>query len=188
MEPIKKEYYQFSEKEIESINEINKSYPKIENLIFKFGTTGLRYNEKKLDRLFFRAGIMTSILSMSKNGLPMGIMVTGGDSKNKENGIKISSENGEMLSAEEEKYFEEIINSNNLKESIYLIFSKLKPVQGKNIIIIGIDNRESSKKFAQILIKGLKCVENCSYNLYNIIPCPSLYFLTLVNQMTFQKI
>ena len=46
MEPIKKEYYQFSEKEIESINEIDKSYPKIENLIFKFGTTSLRYNEK----------------------------------------------------------------------------------------------------------------------------------------------
>ena len=188
MESIKQDYYTLSEKEIESINEIDKIYPKIENIYFYYGANGFRYNEKYLDKLIFRAGIMTSILSMSKNGLPLGIMVTGGNDKNTYNGIKISSENGQVISTEEEKYYEEIINSNNLKETIKSIFSKLKPVQGKCIIIIGIDNRKSSKKFCDILIKGLQCVKNCTFNLYNIIPCPSLFFLTFINQMAFQKI
>ena len=58
----------------------------------------------------------------------------------------------------------------------------------KEFIVIGIDNRESSKKLSEILIKGLKCIDNCSFNFYDIIPSPSLYFLTFVNQMTFQKI
>ena len=188
MESIKQDYYTLSEKEIESINEIDKIYPKIENIYFYYGTNGFRYNEKYLDKLIFRAGIMTSLLSMSKNGLPLGIMITGGNDKNTYNGIKISSENGQVISTEEEKYYEEIINSNNLKETIKSIFSKLKPTQGKCIIIIGIDNRKSSKKFADILIKGLQCIKNCTFNLYNIIPCPSLFFLTLLNQMAFQKI
>ena len=188
MESIKQDYYTLSEKEIESINEIDKIYPKIENIYFYYGANGFRYNEKYLDKLIFRAGIMTSILSMSKNGLPMGIMITGDNYKNLYNEIKISSENGLIISKEEEKYYEELINSNNIKETIKSIFSKLKPIQGKCIIIIGIDNRKSSTKLCDILIKGLQCIKNCSFNLYNNTSCPNLYFLTLLNQMTFQKI
>ena len=187
MESNKKDNYQLTTKEIESINEIDRTLKKIENFTFNYSTIGFRYNENILDKLIFRAGIMASILSMSKGGLPIGIMITGGNNKSTDNGIKISSDNGEMIK-EEEKYFEEIINSQNLKDSINSIFSKLKPTQGKCIIIIGLDNRKSSKKFSEILIKGLKCINNCSFNLYNIIPCPNLFFLTLLNQMAFQKI
>ncbi len=50
-----------------------------------------------------------------------------------------------------------------------LTFSKLKPEQGKCIVIIGIDNTSYSKKISEILIKGLKCIENCSFNLYTAI-------------------
>lgn len=155
---------------------------------FRIKLSNFICDEKQLKNLVFRAGIITSIFSMSKNGLPMGIMITGGNNNNSFNGIKICSEKGEMLSNEEEEYFEEVINSNNIKESINTLFAKLKPKQGKCIIVIGIDNRESSKKLSEILIKGLKCIDNCSFNFYDIIPSPSLYFLTFVNQMTFQKI
>ena len=188
MESNKQDYYNLTIKEIDSINEIDKTLQKIDNFHFHYGTVGFRYNMKKLEKLIYRAGIMTSILSMSKDGLPMGIMITGGNNKNVDNGIKISSENGQMISNEEEKYFEELINSDNLKEALNSIFSKLKPKQGKCIIIIGLDNRKSSKKLSEILIKGLKCIDNCTFNLYNIIPSPNLCFLTLLNQMNFQKI
>ena len=79
MESNKQDYYKLSKKEIESINELDLSFPKIENFYFKLGTTGFRYKEKKLDKLIYRAGIMASILSMSKNGLPIGIMISGGN-------------------------------------------------------------------------------------------------------------
>ena len=188
MESNKQDYYKLSKKEIESINELDLSFPKIENFYFKYGDEGFRYKEKKLDKLFYRAGIMASILSMSKNGLPIGIMISGGNNNPDDNGIEISSEKGKNISLEEEKYFEEMINADNLKENINLVFSQLKPVQGKCIIVIGIDNHPSSQKFSDILIKGLKFIDNCSFNLYSIIPCPSLFFLTMINQMAFQKI
>ena len=188
MESNKEGNYKLSKKELDSLKEIDKTFPKIQNINIKFGKSGLCYDEKKLDNIVFRVGIISSILSMSKNGLPMGIMITGGYNKNSYNKIIISSEKGQILTIEEEQYFEELINSNNLIESINAILSKLKPSQGKSIIVIGIDNILSSKKLSEILIKGLKCIENCSFNLYNDIPFPSLFFLTFLNQMAFQKI
>ena len=188
MESNKDKYYKLSEKELNSICELDKTLENKGNNEFRIKLSNFICDEKQLKNLVFRAGIITSIFSMSKNGLPMGIMITGGNNNNSYNGIKICSEKGEMLSNEEEEYFEEVINSNNIKESINTLFAKLKPKQGKCIIVIGIDNRESSKKLSEILIKGLKCIDNCSFNFYDIIPSPSLYFLTFVNQMTFQKI
>ena len=188
MESNKDKYYKLSEKELNSICELDKTLENKGNNEFRIKLSNFICDEKQLKNLVFRAGIITSIFSMSKNGLPMGIMITGGNNNNSFNGIKICSEKGEMLSNEEEEYFEEVINSNNIKESINTLFAKLKPKQGKCIIVIGIDNRESSKKLSEILIKGLKCIDNCSFNFYDIIPSPSLYFLTFVNQMTFQKI
>ena len=188
MESNKDKYYKLSEKELNSICELDKTLENKGNNEFRIKLSNFICDEKQLKNLVFRAGIITSIFSMSKNGLPMGIMITGGNNNNSFNGIKICSEKGEMLSNEEEEYFEEVINSNNIKESINTLFAKLKPKQGKCIIVIGIDNRESSKKLSEILIKGLKCIDHCSFNFYDIIPSPSLYFLTFVNQMTFQKI
>ena len=188
MESNKDKYYKLSEKELNSICELDKAFENKGNNEFRIKLSNFICDEKQLKNLVFRAGIITSIFSMSKNGLPMGIMITGGNNNNSFDGIKICSEKGEMLSNEEEEYFEEVINSNNIKESINTLFAKLKPKQGKCIIVIGIDNRESSKKLSEILIKGLKCIDNCSFNFYDIIPSPSLYFLTFVNQMTFQKI
>ena len=188
MESNKEEYYKLSEKEINSLSELDKVYESKGNNEFRIKLSNFISDEKQLNKLVYRAGIMTSIFSMSKNGLPMGIMITGGNNNNLFNGIKICSEKGEMLSDEEEKYFEDIINSNNIKESLNILFEKLKPKQGKCIIVIGIDNRERSKKLSEILIKGLKCIDNCSFNFYDIVPSPSLYFLSFVNQMTFQKI
>mgnify|MGYP002625013393 CR=1 FL=1 len=188
MEANKEEYFKLSEKELDSINELDKAFAKKGNYECRIKFSNFFGDEKQLNNLVFRAGIITAILSMSKNGLPMGIMISGGDNSNSFNGIKISSEKGEMLSNEEEKYFEDAINSNILKESINSLFAKLKPKQGKCIIVIGRDSRENSKKLSEILIKGLKCIDNCSFNFYDIIPSPSLYFLTYVNQVTFQKI
>jgi len=188
MESNKEEYYKLSEKELNSITELDKTFVNKGNNEFRIKLSNSFCDEKQLNKLVYRAGIIASILSMSKSGLPMGIMITGGNNNNSFNGIKISSEKGEMLSNEEEEYFEEAINSNNIKDSINTLFAKLKPKQGKCIIIIGIDNRESSKKLSEILIKGLKCIDNCSFNFYDIVPSPNLCFLTFVNQMTFQKI
>ena len=95
---------------------------------------------------------MTSILNMSKNSLAIGIMILGGNNNPGDNGIEISSEKGKNISLEEEKYFEEMINADYLKENINIVFSQLKPVQGKCIIFIGIDIHPSSKKFLDILI------------------------------------
>ena len=190
MESIKQEYYKLSKKEIKSINEIDKTLPKNDNFNFRFDTNSSSlYDKKSLDKLIFRVGIMTSIISMSKNGTPMGIMITGYKNYlNADNLFIISSENGENLSIEEEKYYEDFININDIKESMELIFSKLKPEQGKCIVIVGIDNTSDSKKISEILIKGLKCIENCSFNLYTVIHSPCLSFITMLNQMAFQKI
>ena len=191
MESIKKEYYTLSKKEIDLIKEVDKNIPNFDNFQFKFGETGLNYEDKKAEKVFFRIGIITSIISMSKKGLPMGIMITGGVSGLKKEiklKFKISSENGENLSVEEEKLYEEFINTENIEDSLNILFSKLKPEQGKGIVIIGIDNMSYSKKMSEILLKGLKFIGNCSYNVYNDISCPWLFFLTSINQMVFEKI
>ena len=172
MNSIKKdEHYQLSEKEMKYLTELDES---------------LKNN--CMERKILRVGVVSSILSMTKNGLPIGVMICHFKQGEKEIDIQISSDKGKLISYEEEKYFTEIINSSNIKESINLLFSKLKPSQGKSIIVIGTNDESKSKNLCDILFKGLKSIERCSFNLYNNISTPGLFFLTFVNQMAFEKL
>lgn len=176
------------EKTLESIKTIDDTIKTIPNKYFNYGTAGFRFNEDLLEKISFRSSILTCLLSMSKNSLPYGIMLTASHNTYTDNGVKIAGLNGEMINHDEEILMEEIANSKNLIETIKSIVDKLKIKQHRCIVILGNDTRRSNKKLSEIMIKGFKCFDSCEYNFYNVITTPALHFLTKVSQMAFEKI
>ena len=176
------------EKTLQTIKSLDDSIKTIPNKYFNYGTAGFRFNEDLLEKISFRSAILTCLLSMSKNCLPYGIMLTASHNTYTDNGVKIAGLNGEMINHDEEILMEEITNSKNLIETIKSIVDKLKIKQHRCIVILGNDTRRSNKILSEIMINAFKCFDSCEYNFYNVITTPALHFLTKISQLAFEKI
>ena len=64
--------------------------------ILKYGTAGFRDKAEKLERCFFRCGLVVGMRA-KKLGATMGVMVTASHNPAPDNGIKIVEPNGCML-------------------------------------------------------------------------------------------
>ena len=82
-------YLPLPEKILNSLEEIDKNIKTIDRY-FNYGTAGFRFNEDLLEKISFRSGILTCLLSMSKNSLPYGIMLTASHNIYTDNGVKIA--------------------------------------------------------------------------------------------------
>lgn len=107
----------------------------------RYGTAGFRDDASKLDRAFFRVGLVVAL--RAKLVGTMGIMITASHNPAKDNGVKIIEPNGHMLTPEWEPISEKIVNSeslqNDVKEQLFGSFSKeikdyLKPLLLKSMI------------------------------------------------------
>ena len=171
--------------ELVKIDSTLKDFP---DKTFSYGTAGFRYDQSFLDKVAFRTAIMTCILSMSKKGLPQGIMITASHNKHTDNGLKIAGNKGEMIFKSEEAYYEEIVNSKSLKETINTICNRMNILTQKCIVVFARDTRESGDRLAKIIESAVKAIPTCEYKYYDIITTPCLHFLTLMNQMSFEKL
>ena len=180
-------YLPLPEKILNSLEEIDKNIKTIDRY-FNYGTAGFRFNEDLLEKISFRSGILTCLLSMSKNSLPYGIMLTASHNIYTDNGVKIAGLKGEMIDHNEEILMEEIANSKNLIETIKSITQKLNIKQHRCIVILGNDTRRSCQNLSNLIIKAFNCFNSCEYFFYQTITTPSLHFLTNVSQMMFEKI
>lgn len=157
------------------------------NQKFKYGTAGFRYKAVVLDKIAFRSAIVTCLLSMSKQALPYGIMITASHNKCEDNGIKIAGDRGEMLLQSEEHYYEDIVNAINLKDTIISICNQLHIKQVKCAVVLGIDTRDSCTKLSSLMLQVFDIIKTCEYKFYGIITTPSLHFLTFLSQMKYKQ-
>ena len=176
----------FPEEYLTKLVEIDNTLPTID-FTFAYGTAGFRYKDSILDKVSFRAAIFTSLLSMSKNSLPHGIMITASHNPYQDNGIKISGDFGVMITPEEEDIAVEIANSKNLKETLLSVIKKLNITQTRSIIVLAHDTRRSSPKLANLMKQALD-VLHCEYHFYDIVTTPCLQFLNLISILAFEKI
>ena len=176
----------FPEEILTKLIEIDNTIPTID-FTFAYGTAGFRYKDSILDKCSFRAAIFTSLLSMSKNSLPHGIMITASHNPYQDNGIKISGDRGVMITPEEEEIAVEIVNSKSLKETLLSVIKKLNITQFRSIIVLAHDTRRSSPKLSNLMKKALD-VLNCEYKFYDIVTTPCLQFLNLISILAFEKI
>jgi phosphoacetylglucosamine mutase len=131
---------------------------KVIEKIFSYGTSGFRTNDEEIERLTFRAAIVTCILSKF-HGIPVGITITASHNKYTDNGLKIASYNGESLEATWEKYYENIVNSKCLVDDLKAFILQLQEMTSiKNfhkdntaVVVFAYDTRRSSLKLSEIV-------------------------------------
>ena len=106
-------------------------------MVLKYGTSGFRNDSNQIIKYSEKIGealIHLMIVSKKLNRF-LGIIVTASHNPEKDNGIKIVNEKGEMITKLEEEYLEYYVN-NSKNQKIFLNKNNFK-------IIIGKDNRKS---------------------------------------------
>ncbi|MCQ2820533.1 MAG: hypothetical protein MJ252_24985 [archaeon] len=176
-----------TEEIISKLLKIDEELPTIPNKIFNYGTSGFRYPANIMDKIVFRTAIMTCFYSMQNDGLPTGMMLSASHNVYTDNGIKLAGIKGEMVSEDSEKFFVEIANTKNLRETMIEITKKIQLKTNKFYILIGHDTRESNENFVKIITKCLECFSDCKYKCYGIVTTPCLHFLTYFSQIMYKK-
>jgi phosphomannomutase len=126
------------------------------NKNFSYGTSGFRNNEDEMERLSFRAALVTCILSKF-HGIPIGIIITGSHNKYTDNGLKISSVNGESLDSNWERFYENIVNSKCLVDDLQAFILQLQEEGFKSFynntarVVFAYDTRRSSIRLSEIV-------------------------------------
>lgn len=102
-----------------------KDHPNPDGIVFAYGTAGFRTKGELLDGVVYRMGCLAALRSKSKQGFlqifiktylhsgkAIGVMITASHNPEEDNGLKLVDPDGEMLTANWEKYATEIANSN----------------------------------------------------------------------------
>ena len=132
---------------IKRILEADALYPTIERH-FSYGTAGFRTLGSYLDKVCFRAGLLSAIRAKVTPSLLTGVMVTASHNPKQDNGIKIVEADGSMLHTDWEKKAEALVNSKDLVETLnwfdteYKEYNIFKPNLG--YVFVGRDTRSSS--------------------------------------------
>ena len=121
-------------------------------MFYNYGTSGFRFHHTEILKISKRIGRAVCILS-NRHGRNYGIMITASHNHHEDNGVKLLTHNGYMISTEEEMFVENFVNATNTNEPELSTFSE----NNKTIIHIGYDSRESSPKVFLEIQKG--CIE-----------------------------
>eukprot|EP00917_Polyrhabdina_sp_WS-2016_P028474 GHVP01060780.1.p1 GENE.GHVP01060780.1~~GHVP01060780.1.p1 ORF type:complete len:521 (-),score=84.63 GHVP01060780.1:3-1565(-) len=125
-----------------------KSYlERTEKRKYVYGTSGIRENNESLDYASFICGVFGCYLSATSDIGISGVMITASHNPEEDNGLKIVGDNGEMIKGTDVDEFCELVNSDELCETIVSLFSKL-PVSRRMTVIVGFDTRVSGDRLA----------------------------------------
>ena len=102
---------------IKLILERDALYPSIDRT-FAYGTAGFRTLGAHLDKVCYRAGILSAIRAKVTGPRLVGCMITASHNPKQDNGLKIVEADGSMLHHEWEKKAETLVNSKNLRETL----------------------------------------------------------------------
>ena len=81
-----------------------------------YGTAGFRAAHNTLDRVCFRVGMLSAVVSISE-GIT-GVMITASHNLGNDNGVKITNKHGSMLDKQWEDFAETFCNCDNPYDEI----------------------------------------------------------------------
>ena len=113
-----------------------------------YGTAGFRYPEQIILGIAYNIGQTCCVLSHQQQK-PIGIMITASHNPYTDNGVKLMYYDGTMLSPEDEFFMLDSVQ----KKVTY------KSLVRKSTVIIGMDTRKSSEEIKQLIIRGIRNVD-----------------------------
>ena len=156
-------------------------------VIYKYGTSGFRYNEKTMINISEKIGIGVGIVALmiNNNGMKMskktiesiGVMITASHNVWTDNGIKIVDNEGDMISTDLEKIMEDVVNNN--VEMIDIVNTVNMDNNNFNNVIeimIAHDTRRSCGTIYEKICAGISIL-NKLLTSYHIV-CTNLGYMT----------
>ena len=137
--------------------------------MYNYGTAGFRYNSTIIEKIAFKIGKGLVLCALLTNNT-IGVMITASHNNYNDNGIKITDNNGRMISKDLEDIMTHIVNLKYIRTYNYIsnFFKKHKNIIELNPIInivIGQDTRNSGENIKNLIIDGI----NSIYDYINII-------------------
>ncbi|KAF8227447.1 phosphoacetylglucosamine mutase [Tricholoma matsutake] len=164
---------------VQAIKDSFDRYEILADIQFQYGTAGFRTEEKKLDSVLFRVGILAALRSKKLDGKFVGVMVTASHNPEKDNGVKIVDSRGEMLEATWEAYATTLANAPDAEdfiESLQTIVGTAKIELSKpSRVVYARDTRGSGPRLVSALEDGLRVMNVIQRNI-GITTTPILHY------------
>ncbi len=136
----------------------------------RYGTSGFRDHHSKIESISIKIGIAVAILSINES-LQFGIMITASHNHFEDNGVKIMDDKGNMITLDNEKYIERIVNDTNITCDVDAIHHRCK-------IHIGYDSRMSSPKICELIVQGIQSIHtNFPFEIHEYVTTPQLHYI-----------
>jgi len=145
-----------------------------------------------LDWVMYRMGLLSCFRSISQDCKFIGCMITASHNPQEDNGCKLVDPYGDMLEEEWESYATELVNSNNLKETLlHLSQTKFKSFldkyeQEQSVsemgrikkanIVVAYDTRPSSPLLFEAFKAGVEDLNAILIN-YGLLTTPQLHYM-----------
>lgn len=139
---------------------------------FKYGTAGFRYLNEDIIAISEKIGV--GLMSLEKSDF--GVMITASHNTSEYNGVKIVNNLGLMLSTDEEKHLEEIVNLG--EEELNTLKNKLNEKGLVKKVHFGKDTRSNCDEIIRLIILGMEKVGNVQVINEGYCHTPLLHYLS----------
>jgi phosphoacetylglucosamine mutase len=150
-------------------------------MYYNYGTSGFRLHHTDILNISKYIGHAVCNLS-KKHSYSYGIMITASHNHHEDNGVKILTHDGYMISNYEEMYIETYVNDHFNKEIHEQTILENESISNKNNlkIHIGYDSRESSPKIFELIQEGCKECGLMVVN-YGYVSTPEFHYILHTN-------
>lgn len=176
---------------LDLVNNLSETFPKPERFLNKnvaYGTAGFRMKANDLDWIMYRMGLLACFRSLSQNLKHIGCMITASHNPSDDNGIKLIDPYGDMLEEKWEHYATQLVNSNNLKETlIEMCQNEFKELvtqydannnasECKANVAVAHDTRPSCAHLLKAFQSGVESLKGNLTN-YGLLSTPQLHYI-----------
>lgn len=148
----------------------------------EYGTAGFRAEASRLRGAMMRIGALAALRSVSCHGAATGVMVTASHNPDSDNGAKIVDPAGSMLAPAWETHASSFVNTNDISTTLSTVQAELLSTDAafdKAVVVVGADTRPSSTELIDMVINGVRAVNNSSSAIVNLgtVTTPQLHFV-----------
>lgn len=156
-------------------------YKTAKNVLYAYGTAGVRMEALLLDYAMYTTGILAALRSKANGGQFVGVMITASHNPPRDNGVKIVDPMGSMLAASWEKYATQLANSS--ADQLATAAAQIVGVEDIDLscearVVVAYDSRESSVRLCEAVMAGIASVPHSQCRNCELMTTPQLHYIT----------